>query len=341
MPIAQTPAAPQPDLSGMPEWQPALNPTACEHQVCWLNGAFVPLATATVPVLDRGFIFGDGVYEVVPVYGRATFRWPEHRARLRRSLAKLRITDPFDDAQWTSLIETLVARHPWADQFVYLQVTRGVTKRDHSFPNPEVRPTVFAMTSPLTPPSAALRASGVSAVSLPDERWLHCDIKSIALLGNVLARQAAMDGGALECVMYRDGQLTEGSSSNLWVIRDGAVIAPPRDHRILEGIRYGLMAELCQAQDIPFTVRPILRAEVESADELLLSSATKEILSITQLDGRPVGHGHQAGKPGPIGQRLHDAYQAAKAGATRAGAAPLASTPLASAPLASAPVTMP
>jgi len=263
-------------------------------------------------VLDRGFIFGDGVYEVVPVYARVPFRWPEHRARLRRSLAKLRITDPLDDDQWANLIETLVARHPWSDQFVYLQVTRGVAKRDHAFPDPAVQPTVFAMTSPLTLPSEDLRSRGAHAVSLPDERWLHCDIKSVALLGNVLARQAAVDAGAVECVMYRDGMLTEGSSSNLWVVRDGTVLAPPRDHRILEGIRYGLINELCDAEGIPFTVRPILLSEVESADELLMSSATKEILPITQLDGRPVGHGDQAGKPGPIGQRLHAGYQRAK-----------------------------
>ena len=296
----------------LPALTTVLNPTAADDQVCWLNGAFVPLATATVPVLDRGFIFGDGVYEVVPVYARVPFRWPEHRARLRRSLAKLRITDPLDDHQWVSLIEALVARHPWSDQFVYLQVTRGVAKRDHAFPDPAVQPTVFAMTSPLTLPSEDLRARGAHAVSLPDERWLHCDIKSVALLGNVLARQAAVDAGAVECVMYRDGMLTEGSSSNLWVVRDGGVLAPPRDHRILEGIRYGLIGELCVTDGIPFTVRPIPRSEVESADELLMSSATKEILPITQLDGRPVGHGEQSGKPGPIGQRLHAGYQRAK-----------------------------
>jgi D-alanine transaminase len=288
-----------------------LNPTAFAGQMCWLNGVWTPLAQASVPVLDRGFIFGDGIYEVVPVYQRVAFRWREHRARLSRSLAKLRIDDPLSDAQWRTLIDELVERHPWDDQFVYLQVTRGVAARDHAFPRTPVRPTLFAMSSQLKLPDAALRASGVAAISLPDERWLHCDIKSISLLGNILARQAAVEAGGFECVMYRDGFLTEGSASNLWVVRDQRLYAPPRDQRILEGIRYGLIAELCAEESIEFIVRPIARAEVESADELLMSSATKEVLPITRLDGRPVGHGTHAGVPGPIAQRLHSAYQRA------------------------------
>ena len=295
--------------------EPALsppNPTASADQVCWLNGRFQALAHASVSVLDRGFLFGDGIYEVVPVYQGVAFRWAEHRARLRRSLAKVRLADPYTDEEWRALIDALIERHSWPDQFVYLQITRGVAKRDHAFPNPPVPPTVFAMTSPLVLPSAALLEHGVSAISLPDERWLHCDIKSVALLGNVLARQAAVDASAQECVMFRDGYLTEGSSSNLWVVRNETVYAPPRDHRILEGIRYGLMAELCEAQGLEFVVAPITRDDVIAADELLLSSATKEILPITRLDGQAVGHGASAGQPGPIGKRLLCAYQDAK-----------------------------
>jgi D-alanine transaminase len=278
-----------------------------EEQVVFLNGEFVPLAEARVPVLDRGFIFGDGVYEVVPVYGRVPFRWPQHLARLGRSLGKLRIENPKDDAGWTALVDELVRRHPWDDQFVYIQVTRGVAKRDHAFPK-GVAPTVFAMSSPLAPVPPEQVAQGVSTISLPDERWLHCDIKSTSLLGNVLAKQAAVEAGAFECVMFRDGMLTEGSSANVWMVRDGRVLAPPRDNRILEGIRYGLLQELCDAEGVPFEIRPIPRAEVESADELMLSSATKEVLAITRLDGRPVG----AGVPGPVFRRLHAAYQRAK-----------------------------
>jgi D-alanine transaminase len=279
-----------------------------EDQTVYLNGEFQPLAEARVPVLDRGFIFGDGIYEVVPVYGRVPFRWAQHHARLVRGLVKLRIDDPMDAAGWLGLVDALIARHPWNDQFVYIQVTRGVAKRDHAFPK-GVTPTVFAMSSPLPVVPAEQITQGVAVITLPDERWLHCDIKSTSLLGNVLARQAAVDAGAAECVMFRDDRLTECSASNFWVIRDGGVLAPPRDNLILEGIRYGLIQELCEAEGVPFEVRPVTRAEVLSADELMLSSATKEVLSVTLLDGRPVGDG----APGPVFRRLRAAYQRAKA----------------------------
>jgi D-alanine transaminase len=279
-----------------------------DEQIVHLNGEFVPLAEARVPVLDRGFIFGDGIYEVVPVYGRVPFRWAEHHARLVRSLGRVRIDDPMDAHGWRALVDELVARHPWDDQFVYLQVTRGVARRDHAFPK-GVAPTVFAMSSPLVAVPPEQVARGVAAITLPDERWLNCDIKSTSLLGNVLAKQDAVEAGAFECVMFRDGELTEGSSSNIWVVRGGRVIAPPRDRRILEGIRYGLLQQLCEAEGLPLDVRAVTRVEVESADELMLSSATKEVLAITRLDGRPVG----TGEPGPVFRRLHAAYQHAKA----------------------------
>ncbi len=279
------------------------------EQIVYLNGEFVPLSEARVPVLDRGFIFGDGIYEVVPVYRGKPFRWPEHLARLTRSLAKVGIENPRDPAQWTSLVEALVGRHPWRDQFVYIQVTRGVAKRDHAFPK-GVTPTVFAMSSELVELPSALRESGVPAITLPDERWLHCDIKSTSLLGNVLARQAAVEAGAFECVMFRDDFMTEGSASNIWVVRDGAVLGAPRDRLILEGIRVGLLEALCARTGLPFEMRRISREEVLAADELLLSSATREVLAITSLDGKPVG----SGKPGPVYAKLYAAYQAAKNG---------------------------
>lgn len=277
--------------------------------IVYLNGEFMPADEARVPVLDRGFIFGDGVYEVVPAYRRTPFRWAEHHARLVRSLGKLRIDNPLDAPGWAALVQALIDRHPWEDQFIYLQVTRGVARRDHAFPK-GVRPTVFGMSSPLPSIAPEQLQQGVSAITLPDERWLNCDIKSTSLLGNVLARQAAVDAGASECVMFRDGLLTEGSSSNIWVVRAGEVLAAPRDRRILEGIRYGLMQELCESCGLPFVARPIHRAEVEQADELMLSSATKEVLPITRLDGRPVG----TGQPGPVFRALHAAYQRAKQG---------------------------
>ena len=281
-----------------------------EDAIVHLNGEFMPIGEARVPVLDRGFIFGDGVYEVVPVYGRKPFRWAQHHARLVRSLGELRIDNPHDAQGWRGLVDELISRHPWNDQFVYLQVTRGVAKRDHAFPK-GITPTVFAMTSPLPTVPAAQLEHGVAAISLPDQRWLRCDIKSVSLLGNVLARQSAVDAGAVECVMFRDGFLTEGSSSNIWMVKAGRVIAPPRDNRILEGIRYGLIQELCEAQGLPFEIRSVTQAEVEAADELMLSSATKEVLAISSLDGRPVG----SGAPGPVFRKLHAAYQQAKAAA--------------------------
>lgn len=277
------------------------------QSIVYLNGEFTALEEARVPVLDRGFIFGDGVYEVVPVYSRRPFRWAQHLARLERSLAKISIANPLEPGAWTGLVEELVARHPWPDQFVYMQVTRGVARRDHAFPA-NAKPTVFAMTSELAPLSPALLQKGVSVISLPDERWLHCDIKSISLLGNVLARQAAVEAGAAEGVMFRDGFLTEGASSNIWVVRNGTVLGPPNDNLILEGIRYGLMSELCERAGLPFEVRRIVHAEVLAADELMMSSATRELLPITMLDGKPVG----SGSPGPLWKRLFDAYQQAK-----------------------------
>ncbi len=277
------------------------------QQTVYLNGEFLPIGQARVPVLDRGFIFGDGVYEVVPVYGGRPFRWPQHLARLARSLAAIGIGNPRDEAGWTALVSELIAYHPWPDQFVYIQVTRGVARRDHAFPA-GVAPTVFAMSSEFVPVPQSLRDSGVAAITLPDERWLHCDIKSTSLLGNVLARQAAVEAGAFECVMFRDGFMTEGSASNIWVVRDGTVYGAPRDRLILEGIRFGLIEELCAQAGIPIEIRRIAREEVLAADELLLSSATREVLAITTLDGSAVG----AGRPGPVYARLFDAYQAAK-----------------------------
>ncbi|MEZ5728359.1 MAG: D-amino acid aminotransferase [Burkholderiaceae bacterium] len=279
-----------------------------EAQIVHLNGEYLPLASASVSVLDRGFIFGDGVYEVVPVYGGRAFGWARHLARLRRSLARIRIEDPHDDATWNAIVSSLVSRHPWPDQLVYIQVTRGVARRDHAFPAGIV-PTVFAMASELIVPSPETRARGIDTITLPDERWLNCDIKSISLLGNVLAKQAAVDAGAAECLLFRDGWLTEGSSSNVWIVRDSVVLGPPPGREILEGVRMGIIESLCAAEGIAFEQRPIARDEVLQADEVLISSATREILAVARIDGRPVGNG----RPGPVGEHLYRAYQRAKA----------------------------
>ncbi|AOB33081.1 cytochrome C [Bordetella sp. H567] len=272
----------------------------------YLNGEFLRLQDAKISVLDRGFIFGDGVYEVVPVYEGHPFRMAEHLARLERSLAAIRIESPFDRAGWHGVVQGLIDRSLTASCVVYLQVTRGVAKRDHGFPTERVAPTVFGMTSPFTRPGADVREQGVSLVSIPDERWLHCDIKSVSLLGNVLAKQRAADQGADEVVQFRDGMLSEGATCNVWVAAGGKLLAPPKNHLVLEGIRYGLMAELAAEAGIPFEMRPITRDEVENADELMVSSATREILPALKLDGRPVG----AGRAGPVYGRLRQGYDA-------------------------------
>lgn len=272
------------------------------------SGSLTPLSEAKVSVLDRGFIFGDGIYEVIPVYGRKMFRAKQHMARLFRSLAAVGIVNPHAKAEWLDLLQQVMDAHPAADQMLYLQVTRGVAKRAHAFPA-ETLPTVFIMSNPIVPLADAVRANGVRCVALEDRRWLHCEIKSTSLLGNVLAAQHAVEHDAVESIQFRDGFLTEGSASNVWIVKDGIVSAPPRDNLILEGIRYGLIEELCAARQIPLKERRIPRAEVFAADEIFLTSAGKEVLAVVQIDDQTLGNG----LPGPIYQTLYAAYQEAKA----------------------------
>jgi D-alanine transaminase len=283
--------------------------------LCYLNGEYQPIAEAKVSVLDRGFIFGDGIYEVVPVYAKKLFRFDEHMARLGRSLTKLRIANPHTRDQWLErcrkLIAALAERSGATDQLVYLQVTRGVALRDHVMPL-GIEPTVFMMASAMKPPSGEQRHHGVACISAEDFRWERGDIKSTSLLGNVLARQMSADRDALETIMFRAGHLTEASASNVWIVHEGALLGPPKSQLVLEGIRVELMKELCEECGIAYNLRPIAESEVTAADELLLSSATKEILPVTSLDGAAVGHGALRGKPGPVYGRLYEAYQRAK-----------------------------
>jgi D-alanine transaminase len=283
--------------------------------LCYLNGEYLPLAEAKVSVLDRGFIFGDGIYEVVPVYAKKLFRFDEHMARLGRSLAKLKIANPHTRDQWLErcrkLIAALAERGGATEQLVYLQVTRGVALRDHVMPI-GIEPTVFMMASVMKPPSAEQRHHGVACISAEDFRWERGDIKSTSLLGNVLARQMSADRDAVETIMFRAGHLTEASASNVWIVHEGALLGPPKSQHVLEGIRVELMKELCEECGIAYNLRAIAESEVTAADEILLSSATKEILPVTTLDGDAVGHGALRGKPGPVYGRLYEAYQRAK-----------------------------
>lgn len=282
---------------------------------CYLNGDYTVLPEARVSVMDRGFLLGDGVYEVIPVYGSCLFRFEQHMARLERSLAELRIPNPHTRAQWYAIAERLVqtyARDSSADpekieQMVYLQVTRGVALREHAM-LPGLTPTVFAMTNVMKPPSEQQRREGVACVTAEDFRWQKAHIKTTSLLGGVLARQISVDAGAAETILFRDGHLSEAAASNVWIVQGGVLQGPPRDHLVLEGIRYGLLQEICALQGIPFELRRISRAEVLGADEVLLSSATKEVLPVTRIDGQPVGDG----QPGTVYDLLYAGYQAAK-----------------------------
>jgi D-alanine transaminase len=282
-------------------------------ETVYLNGEFLPLAEAKIPVLDRGFILGDGVYEVIPAYGRTLFRLKEHLARLAYSLREVRIDNPHDDAAWTRLLQSVVDRNPWEDQSVYLQVTRGVAPRSQEFPKTRVAPTVFIMSYAMRSPSRESREQGVAVITREDYRWHRCDIKSISLLANCLLRQDAEDAGCAEVILVRDNYVTEGSTCHVLLVKNGVIVTPPKDWRILPGITYDLALELAQAGGLPTQVRPVKPEELFSADEIWLSSSTKEVLPVTKVDGKPVGNG----RPGPVYAHMHALFQEYKARAAQ------------------------
>ena len=274
----------------------------------------MPLAEAKVPVLDRGFIFGDGVYEVVPVYSKVPFRLEEHLNRLERSLGAVGIRNPYTREQWRGFIANLIERQPFEDQGVYFQVTRGVAKRDHSFPK-DATPTVFGMSNPLVTPPKELVERGAACTTAVDERWRHCDIKSISLIGNVLLRQLSAEADAVETILFRDGKLTEASSSNVFVVDNGAILSPPKNELILPGITYDVVVELARAHALPLEFRDISESAVRGAQEIWVTSSSKEVLAVVQLDGEQVGDG----RPGPMFRRMHQLYQDFKREVMRAG----------------------
>jgi len=291
----------------------------------YLNGEWLAIEKATISVLDRGFIFGDGVYEVIPVYSRRPFRLKEHLQRLQHSLDGIRLSNPHSTAEWISLIDSLIDKNTGEDQYLYLHITRGAARRDHPFPNPPVPPTVFVMSSPLPLPSADLIKNGTSAMTAQDNRWMHCDIKAISLLPNVLLRQIAVDAGCAETILLRAESvsaafdpatafLTEGAASNIFVIKNGVLLAPPKDHLMLPGITYDVILEIASRHDIPHQVRKIAASELFHADELLLSSSTREVQAITRLDGRSVG----SGVPGAMFLQINQYYQEFKQNVMRA-----------------------
>jgi D-alanine transaminase len=276
----------------------------------YLNGTFEPLEEARISIMDRGFLFGDGVYEVIPAYGGRLFRLEPHLDRLQGSLDGIRLGNPLSRAAWRAVLEELLRRNrdpddPRDDQSLYLQVTRGVApKRDHAFPVPE-QPTVLAMSNPIAPPSPELARHGMSAIRLPDSRWQHCHLKTITLLANVLSRQQALDAGAGEAILVRDGLANEGAASNLFVVSDGVLRTPPKSAKLLPGITRDLVLELAREHGIPCHEEDIPATDLESADEIWLTSSTREILPVTELDGNAVGDG----RPGALWQRMTRLYQ--------------------------------
>lgn len=290
------------------EWQEA---------PCYVNGEWTPLAAAKIPVLDRGFIFGDGVYEVVPVDTvdgvRAPFRALEHIERLERSLAKIGIDNPMPRERWLALLQKLIETVPWARAALYIQVTRGVAKRDHAFPA-GVTPTVIAVAQPWPEIPAASLSEGLSCVTHRDERWLHCDIKSVSLLGNVLMKQYAVERDAAETILLRDGFLSEAAACNVLIVKDGVIKAPLKNELILPGITYDAVVEIANRHDARLELGPVSEAELRAADEIWLSSSGREVMPVTRLDGAPVG----TGRPGPvIGQMLAWYAEAKRADATQ------------------------
>ena len=288
--------------------------TAMTSPIAYFNGELLPLDQIRISPLDRGFIFGDGVYEVVPAYGGRLLRAREHFQRLQRSMDEIKLANPHTVDQWIAEVNRLLAHHP-GNQAVYIQVTRGVPpKRDHVIPR-GLTPTVFMMASPLPTPSREMVEKGVACVTAKDFRWEKCHIKSTSLLGNVLARQISADAGATETILFRDGFLTEAAASNVFIVKDGVVACAPQDNHILLGITYELLTDLAREGKVRYEIRPVAEAEVRSADEIWLTSSTKEVLAVTTLDGKPVG----SGKPGPAFRRMHALFQDYKA---RLAAAP-------------------
>lgn len=278
--------------------------------IVYLNGQLLPEEQAKIPVTDRGFLFGDGVYEVIPAYGGTLFRLDEHLNRLQNSLDGVRIHNPYSATQWRQRLQQLLDANPTpkADYSIYLQITRGsAPRRDHAFPQ-EIHPTIFASATPIIKPSDETYAQGVSAITLEDTRWKQCHIKAITLLPNILLRQQAVDAGAVEAILLKEGYLTEGAASNVFVVLNNEILTPPKSPELLPGITRDVVLELAQQQGLAHGEVQISEQQLREASEIWLTSSTREILAVTQLDGLPVGDG----RPGPQWSRIYSDYQAFK-----------------------------
>jgi len=273
----------------------------------YLNGKYLPLEQACVPVLDRGFIFGDGVYEVLVAYGGRLFRFEHHIQRLQNSLDAVHIDNPMSDSEWFAVLNPLLNEYPGRDQSIYLQVTRGVAKRDHVIPE-KITPTVFAMSSPMAEPDPSVLSRGIAVVAMADTRWLNCHIKSISLLPNILLRHEAERQGGSEAILIRDGRVSEGSASNVFIVSGGCLLTPPKGPTLLPGITRDLVLELAREHGIDCDEADISEQQLHSAEEVMVSSSMKELYPVTRLNDKPVANG----LPGPVWRRLYFLFQAYK-----------------------------
>ncbi|HKQ30699.1 MAG TPA: D-amino acid aminotransferase [Burkholderiales bacterium] len=271
----------------------------------YLNGEFLPPQAAKVSVFDRGFMFSDGAYEFLPVFGRRIFRLAQHLERLDNSLHALGIANPLSATQWQTLCQRLIDTNRADDQSIYIHITRGVAPRDHHYPGSDVKPTVFAYAQPLPTPTPAQFANGVSAITAEDIRWSRCDIKATALLANAMLRQRAVETGAVEAILLRDGFMTEGAACNIFIVEDGRAVTPRKSSFILPGITRDLVLELMHAGGMPCEERAVSEAQLRAADEIWLTSSSREILAIVKLDGEPIGNG----RPGPAHARALALYR--------------------------------
>ena len=289
-------------------WGAAVDAGKIVSATALVNGAFVPVAEARVSVLDRGFLFADGVYEVVPAYGGKPFALKEHLARLARSLKELQIANPHSEAEWTDLTHRLMEHNGGGDCMIYFQITRGAPdKRSHAFPL-NTKPTVVGLCNALPTPGEAALRDGVGALTRPDIRWGRCDIKSVALLANILATQAASEQACNESILHRDGRVTEGASSNVFAVLGKTVVTPPKGPEILSGITRDVLLEALRGAKVPVQERRLTLNALRSADEIWLTSSTREVLAVTKLDGEPVG----GRKPGPVWKKAYALFQERK-----------------------------
>nr|VFK38107.1 MAG: D-alanine transaminase [Candidatus Kentron sp. TC] len=269
--------------------------------IAYLNGVYTPLDEARVSVLDRGFLFGDGVYEVIPVYGGKGFLRDRHLTRLENSLAATRIENPHVRAQWENLLDEVIRRNGGGNQGIYLQVTRGSAPRLHAFPK-GISPTVLMTSQPL---ALSAHPSPAKTITRPDIRWGRCDIKSIALIGNILLRQEATDVGCLETILIRDGRITEGAASNVFIVRQGRVMTPPASPLLLRGITRDFVIEQCAEANLPIHEVTVSEAALRDADEAWITGSLMGIAPVVEIDGAPVG----SGRPGPLWEKIHALFR--------------------------------